>query len=205
MSDVAERAGIGRATLYKYFPDVETALNAWHQRQVSGHLHQLRALAHEAGETWDRLAAVLQAYAFIVHDMDHQKAKLGAHGPALASVLHRGDHVARAQQHLQDFIQELLAKCASEGQVRSDVPVSELARFCLHALGAAGRLTSKVAAPTAEGDPGRVGPLPLTPGTALPAPPLRRVIQIAGRAVMPARWLRRQAEANAGTAGRSQP
>jgi AcrR family transcriptional regulator len=145
MSDLAERAGIGRATLYKYFPDVETALNAWHERQVSGHLHQLRSLAHETGEPWDRLTAVLQAYAFIVHDMDHQKAKLGAHGPELAAVLHRGDHVARAQQHLQDFIQEILAKCASEGQVRSDVPVSELARFCLHALGAAGRLTSKVA------------------------------------------------------------
>jgi len=29
MSEVAERAGIGRATLYKYFPDVQTLLAAW--------------------------------------------------------------------------------------------------------------------------------------------------------------------------------
>ena len=30
MSDIAEATGIGRATLYKYFPDVEAILNAWH-------------------------------------------------------------------------------------------------------------------------------------------------------------------------------
>jgi AcrR family transcriptional regulator len=30
MSDIAEATGIGRATLYKYFPDVETILSAWH-------------------------------------------------------------------------------------------------------------------------------------------------------------------------------
>jgi AcrR family transcriptional regulator len=30
MSDIAEATGIGRATLYKYFPGVEAILNAWH-------------------------------------------------------------------------------------------------------------------------------------------------------------------------------
>jgi AcrR family transcriptional regulator len=34
MSDIAEATGIGRATLYKYFPDVEMILSAWHQRHV---------------------------------------------------------------------------------------------------------------------------------------------------------------------------
>ena len=38
MSQIAEQTGIGRATLYKYFPDVEAILFAWHERQVSGHL-----------------------------------------------------------------------------------------------------------------------------------------------------------------------
>ena len=32
MSQVAEEAGIGRATLYKYFPDVESILAVWHER-----------------------------------------------------------------------------------------------------------------------------------------------------------------------------
>ncbi len=32
MSQIAEETGIGRATLYKYFPDVEAILLAWHER-----------------------------------------------------------------------------------------------------------------------------------------------------------------------------
>jgi AcrR family transcriptional regulator len=44
MSQIAaEASGIGRATLYKYFPDVESILRAWHERQVGAHLHQLHA------------------------------------------------------------------------------------------------------------------------------------------------------------------
>ena len=41
MSQIAEETGIGRATLYKYFPDVEAILDAWHQRQITGHLEYL--------------------------------------------------------------------------------------------------------------------------------------------------------------------
>ena len=33
MSQLAEAAGIGRATLYKYFADVEHVFAAWHARQ----------------------------------------------------------------------------------------------------------------------------------------------------------------------------
>src|SRR5213080_2717479 len=45
MSQIAEQAGIGRATLYKYFPDVDAILAAWHERHVAGHLHRLTELA----------------------------------------------------------------------------------------------------------------------------------------------------------------
>jgi len=45
MSAVASTTGIGRATLYKYFPDVETILAAWHERQIARHLGELEAIA----------------------------------------------------------------------------------------------------------------------------------------------------------------
>ena len=52
MSDIAEATGIGRATLYKYFPDVEMILSAWHQRQLradaSSALKKLAALELDA-------------------------------------------------------------------------------------------------------------------------------------------------------------
>ena len=49
MSEIARRSGIGRATLYKYFPDVESILAAWHERRVSEHLRQLAAVSAATG------------------------------------------------------------------------------------------------------------------------------------------------------------
>jgi AcrR family transcriptional regulator len=136
MSQVAEETGIGRATLYKYFPDVEAILVAWHERQVAIHLEQLAALKDQAGGAGERLKAVLEAYALISYQH---------HGTELAALLHRGEHVARAQQHLRRFIRDLLTEGAQAGDVRDDVAPDELASYCLHALSAASTLPSKAA------------------------------------------------------------
>ena len=136
MSQIADQVGIGRATLYKYFPDVESILAAWHEIQIGGHLQQLSELRDGAGTAADRLEAVLEAYALIQHKH---------HGTELAALLHRGEHVARAQHHLRDFIRDLLAEGAKTGSLRKDVAPDELAGYCLHALTAASRLPSRAA------------------------------------------------------------
>ena len=63
----------------------------------------------------------------------------------LAALLHRGEHVARTQQHLSDVIRDLLAETAESGDLRDDVAPAELASYCLHALTAAGSLPSEAA------------------------------------------------------------
>ncbi|MDQ4049179.1 MAG: TetR/AcrR family transcriptional regulator [Actinomycetota bacterium] len=136
MSQIAGEAGIGRATLYKYFPDVEAILLAWHERQVGAHLQQLAELAGGPGDAAERLEAVLEAYARIQHEH---------HGTEIAALLHRGEHVARAEQHLRDFIRDLLAEGAKAGGLRDDVAPEELASYCLHALAAASTLPSQAA------------------------------------------------------------
>ena len=136
MSQVAQATGIGRATLYKYFPDVEAILMAWHERQVTAHLAQLAEIRDRHGNARERLAAVLETYALIVHEH---------HGSALATLLHRGAHVPRAQQQLLGFIQDLLSEGAKTGDLRDDVAPAELASYCLHALTAASSLSSKAA------------------------------------------------------------
>jgi len=55
MSQIAAQTGIGRATLYKYFPDVEAILAAWHQRQVARHLNQLARVRDQGGSAGERL------------------------------------------------------------------------------------------------------------------------------------------------------
>jgi AcrR family transcriptional regulator len=136
MSQIAEEAGIGRATLYKYFPDVEAILVAWHERQVTSHLHELARVRDQAGDAAQRLEAVLEAFALITHQH---------HGTELAALLHRGPHVAEAERHLRSFIRELLAAGAKTGVLRDDVAPEELATYCLHALTAASHLPSKAA------------------------------------------------------------
>src|ERR671926_328215 len=65
MSQIAEKTGIGRATLYKYFPDVEAILLSWHERQITGHLEHLAEIRDQADGAGERLEAVLEAYALL--------------------------------------------------------------------------------------------------------------------------------------------
>jgi AcrR family transcriptional regulator len=137
MSLIASQAGIGRATLYKYFPDVEAILMAWHERQVTSHLAQLADARDQAGDATERLQAVLHAFALIAHERRH--------GTELATLLHRGEHLARAQQQLHGLVRDLVAEGAESGDLRDDVAPDELAGYCLHALTAAGNLPSEAA------------------------------------------------------------
>lgn len=136
MSQIARETGIGRATLYKYFPDVESILTAWHERQIAGHLQLLAEVRDRAGTPAGRLEAVLTTYAGISYQR---------HDPDLVALLHRGEHLARAQGQLRDLVRDLLTEGAQAGDLRDDVAPDELAAYCLHALTAASSLPSPAA------------------------------------------------------------
>jgi AcrR family transcriptional regulator len=141
MSQIAEETGIGRATLYKYFPDVAAIVLAWHEHQITSHLDYLAEVRDRAGDAGERLEAVLEAYALFSHERYSHEYP----GPELAALLHRGAHVTGAQQQVHDMIKDLLIEAAETDNVRSDVAPDELASYCLHALTAARSLTSKAA------------------------------------------------------------
>jgi AcrR family transcriptional regulator len=139
MAQIAERAGIGRATLYNYFSDVEAILAAWHERQIASHLEYLAAVRDRAGDARERLEAVLEAFALISHESH------GHHDSELAAFLHRDGRVPRAEHQVRDMIRDLLTEGAESGELRDDVAPDELASYCLHALTAARGLSSKAA------------------------------------------------------------
>lgn len=171
MSQIAEETGIGRATLYKYFPDVEAILVAWHERHVNDHLSRLVEARDRHSDAGERLGAVLGTYALITHERarahrggtaGHSRGHDGRHsarwhargGQAhprahrskeISALVHRPEHVARVEQRLNDFMRELIADAAKTGDVRKDIPAAELASYCLSALAAAGELTTRTA------------------------------------------------------------
>jgi AcrR family transcriptional regulator len=139
MSQIAEETGIGRATLYKYFSDVEAILLAWHDRQVIAHLLYLAEVRDRNSDPGKRLDAVLEAYAFLAHESrDH-------HDTEFAALMHRGERVAGAQRQLHGMVRDLLTQGAKTGHLRNDVAADELASYCLHALAAASSMPSKAA------------------------------------------------------------
>jgi len=139
MSQIAEETGIGRATLYKYFPDVEAILVAWHDRQITAHLAHLAEVRDQGASAGERLEAVLEAYALLSRHS-------GGHGDAgFVEMLHRADQIGRAQRQVHEMIRDLLAAAAKAGDVRDDVPPDELAGYCVHALARAGAHRSKAA------------------------------------------------------------
>ena len=136
MSQIAAETGVGRATLYKHFPDLKSILIAWHERQVSRHLKLLADAANQSSAR-GRLEAVLEAYALIRHKQRHDSD--------LHTLLHRGKHVARAHGQLHDFIRDLLIEGVTRGDFRNDVVPDELADYCINALKGAPTLPSKAA------------------------------------------------------------
>ena len=144
MSQIAEQAGIGRATLYKYFPDVKSILVAWHNREVTAHLEVLARAQGQGGDPGKRLEAVLEAYALIQHERARRHGR-GGGGAELVTLLHQDDHVVHSQQHIHEMVRDVLAEAAEAGRVRDDVAPAELATYCLSALQAAGSLPSAAA------------------------------------------------------------
>lgn len=139
MSEIAEQSGIGRATLYKYFSDVESILREWHERQITDHLEQLAEIRNRAGAPFERLTAVLEAYALISYETR------GHHDSELGALLHRHKHVPKAEERLRKMIRDVIREAAMEGEIRDDVSADELANYCMNALNGTGRLPSRVA------------------------------------------------------------
>jgi AcrR family transcriptional regulator len=134
MSQIAEETGIGRATLYKYFPDVEAILLAWHDRQLAVHLDHLADARDKGTGAGERLEAVLEAFAHVT------RQSRGHQDQGFAELLHRDARIERAHRQVHGMIRDLLVAAAEAGEVRTDVPPGELARYCIHALaGAAGQ------------------------------------------------------------------
>ncbi|GAA4757916.1 TetR/AcrR family transcriptional regulator [Actinomycetospora chibensis] len=135
MAKVAAAAGLSRATIYKYFADVESILAAWHQRQVDVHVAQLTALSEVADEPGRVLRSVLGAYAEIL-------AQRGQHGPELGALLHRAGEHRNSEELVDELLRRVLTSAVDSGQVRADVGVNVLVSYCRHALGGAVELLS---------------------------------------------------------------
>lgn len=142
MSEVAARSGITRATLYKYFDDVDAIFHEWHRSTLHDHLAHVAEIAKAQGDPATKLSEILEAYALTV---------FRHHGSRFASMLHRQDHSQRAEAHLMDILAQLVGAGARSGAFRKDIPPEELARFCHSSLSSSYSLADEAAVRRAVG------------------------------------------------------
>jgi AcrR family transcriptional regulator len=133
---IAAKAGVTVARLHRLFPDLDSLLHAWHDRQVGNHLAFVAEVGDQPGDVAQRLDAVFRAYAAIMYQTHEHRAT-----PRGAS-LHRDEHLVHARRHLREVIAGLIAEGARTGELRDDLPADALADQCVRTLSTAGDHTS---------------------------------------------------------------
>ena len=136
MSAIANTAGIGRATLYRYVKDTAEAIQLWHAYQIGEHLRQLQEVAAATPEA-QRLSAVLERYAT---NRQHQ------HGNHDYDALHRSATVSNARQTVATLLKELISADSETGAIRTDSPIDELVQYAIASLEAAAYMPDRDAA-----------------------------------------------------------
>jgi len=134
MADVAERAGVARATLYKNFRSVEAILATAHGERVEAHLAQLERAVDRAPDAGAALRTLLERYGQIAY----QRTRNG--GPDLHNLLHQGGRHEEQEAKLLALVARVIRDAQESGEVRDDVTADVLAAYCVAALGAAGHL-----------------------------------------------------------------
>ncbi|MBN9209779.1 MAG: TetR/AcrR family transcriptional regulator [Microbacterium ginsengisoli] len=134
MADVAERAGVARATLYKNFPSVEAILTAAHAERVAAHLVRLEAALDAAPDAASALEDLINQYAEIAF----QRARKG--GPDLHGLLHKGGEHEAQEARLIELFARVIAAAQTDGIVRDEVAAADLAAYCVASIAAAGNL-----------------------------------------------------------------
>lgn len=131
MSAIAERAGIGRATLYKYFPDVESILVAWHTRDFAEHLQQLKALSQLDTVTLNDVAELVRMQRR--HHAHHKADDLVG---SLAQTIAGFDRAIEDVVHneVTAALADLMTKLAQRKEVRVDLDPTILAQWLFHAV-----------------------------------------------------------------------
>ncbi|HLI44929.1 MAG TPA: TetR/AcrR family transcriptional regulator [Acidimicrobiales bacterium] len=137
MSAVAKRAGISRATLYHYFPDVDALLSAWVGREIEASVAAMVASAAGFADPLERIEHLVAAQAAAFESQDHRLSAEHFESEAGSPSVRR--EVAAKMAPLRRLLADTIAEAAEGGRLRTEVAPALSADLLLGMLGAARR------------------------------------------------------------------
>jgi AcrR family transcriptional regulator len=117
LDEIARRAGVGNATVYRRFPDRRELI-----RQVV--LDTARALAEDAEGALEEEADGFQALRRFVHRAAERRA--GGVFPLLAEAAFPDDEISMTKERMADALEHILAKATAAGLLRPDVAIGDV-------------------------------------------------------------------------------
>jgi AcrR family transcriptional regulator len=134
MSLLAERAGVSRATLYHYFPDLDHVLLAWVELQVDRFVSRVEQLASAEPDPRARLALIIAQLSDYFASRDHRLGLEQLGNLAVAPATARA--VAERMAPLMGLVADCLRTGQEVGVFRSDLDAEVHAALILGLLGA---------------------------------------------------------------------
>jgi len=134
MVDVAKHAGIGRATLYKYFPGVEEIVAEFVMRSVRDRQDLLESVVADAADPVEAIRAFLSLLLQYFATTEHRSASAAVSPEQFSPQVGRDVHAAFAQVH--ELMAQLVVDAQLAGDLRDDIDPSFTARLLQQMLGA---------------------------------------------------------------------
>ena len=135
MSQIAQQAGISRATLYTYFSNVDEILRSWHRSLIDQHLTAIEHATHHA-DPKARLAAACESHIDVL--ATHQANTTLQHHHTDADTL-------AGLQRLHQVFEQLVAAALPTKIERNGLTTNDYTHYLLAALEAAPRLRNRTA------------------------------------------------------------
>lgn len=132
MVDVAKRAGISRATLYKYFSSVEAMLASFMISEVEQEHATLEQRLAGLDDPLERLHAVLSHLLVYFASPGHRSASTVIDPHQFSPEV--GAQVGAAMQRLHDMVRDQIVAAVDAGALRSGTDVEVLADVFQHLL-----------------------------------------------------------------------
>ena len=132
MVDVARRAGISRATLYKYFSSVEAVLASFMIGEVEREHAELELRLSELDDPLDRLHAVLRHLLEYFASPGHLTASTVIDPHQFSPEV--GGQVGVAMRRLHDMVRDQIVAAVDAGALRGGTDVEVLADVFQHLL-----------------------------------------------------------------------